>query len=146
MASNEKLLLLRWRETEGCLLTIFNGQVKNVMWTLPSWYTVCPRSSDPFYKVPYYIKWVTTSWTYGTCKAVSRALYMYSCILYLIILVWYKVDPLPELYWIIQYTASITIVYIKNLYLFIKNLKISSYKEISSWLQKVYYFGSTEWF
>ena len=25
--------------------------------------TVCPRSSDPFYKVTYYIKWVTTSWT-----------------------------------------------------------------------------------
>ena len=26
--------------------------------------TVCPRSSDPFYIVTYYIKWVTTSWTY----------------------------------------------------------------------------------
>ena len=26
-------------------------------------YTVCPRSSDPFYIVTYYIKWVTTSWT-----------------------------------------------------------------------------------
>ena len=25
--------------------------------------TVCPRSSDPFYIVTYYIKWVTTSWT-----------------------------------------------------------------------------------
>ena len=25
--------------------------------------TVCPRSSDPFYIVSYYIKWVTTSWT-----------------------------------------------------------------------------------
>ena len=24
--------------------------------------TVCPRSSDPFYIVSYYIKWVTTSW------------------------------------------------------------------------------------
>ena len=24
-------------------------------------YTVCPRSSDPFYVVTYYIKWVTTS-------------------------------------------------------------------------------------
>ena len=23
--------------------------------------TVCPRSSDPFYKVSYYMKWVTTS-------------------------------------------------------------------------------------
>ena len=27
--------------------------------------TVCPRSSDPFYIIPYYIKWVTTSWTDG---------------------------------------------------------------------------------
>ena len=28
--------------------------------------TVCPGSSDPFYVVTYYIKWVTTSWTYST--------------------------------------------------------------------------------
>ena len=28
-------------------------------------YTVCPGSSDPFFLVSYYIKWVTTSWTYG---------------------------------------------------------------------------------
>ena len=27
--------------------------------------TVCPRSSDPFYIVSYYIKWVTTSWTHS---------------------------------------------------------------------------------
>ena len=27
--------------------------------------TVCPGSSDPFYVVIYYIKWVTTSWTYS---------------------------------------------------------------------------------
>ena len=26
---------------------------------------VCQRSSYPFYKVSYYIKWVTTSWTYS---------------------------------------------------------------------------------
>ena len=26
-------------------------------------YTVCPRSSGPFYVVTYYIEWVTTSWT-----------------------------------------------------------------------------------
>ena len=26
---------------------------------------VCSRSSDPFYVVTYYIKWVTTSWTYS---------------------------------------------------------------------------------
>ena len=28
-----------------------------------TWNAVCPRSSDPFYIVAYYIKWVTTSWT-----------------------------------------------------------------------------------
>ena len=28
--------------------------------------TVCPRSSGPFYIVSYYMKWVTTSWTYRT--------------------------------------------------------------------------------
>ena len=27
--------------------------------------TVCPVSSDPFYVVTYYIKWVTTYWTYS---------------------------------------------------------------------------------
>ena len=26
--------------------------------------TICPRSSDPFYIVTYFIKWVTTSWTH----------------------------------------------------------------------------------
>ena len=36
--------------------------------------TVCPRSSDPLYLVSYYIKWVTTSWTYSmsdlqSCRA-----------------------------------------------------------------------------
>ena len=36
-------------------------------------YTICPRSSDPFYKVTYYIKWVTTSWTYS--------IYMCVCVL-----------------------------------------------------------------
>ena len=28
-------------------------------------YTVCPRSSGPFYGVTYFIKWVPTSWTYS---------------------------------------------------------------------------------
>ena len=30
-------------------------------------YTVCPRTSDPFDILSYYIKWVITSWTYSTC-------------------------------------------------------------------------------
>ena len=33
-----------------------------------SLYTVCPRSSDPFYIVNYYIKWVTTPWTHRRIK------------------------------------------------------------------------------
>ena len=28
--------------------------------------TVCPRSSDPFCVVTYFMKWVATSWTDGT--------------------------------------------------------------------------------
>ena len=28
-------------------------------------YTVCPRSSDPFYIVIYYIKWATSPWTHS---------------------------------------------------------------------------------
>ena len=35
--------------------------------------TVCPRSSDPFYIVSYYIKCVTTSWTH--CRAKPRVHY-----------------------------------------------------------------------
>ena len=32
---------------------------------------MCPRISDPFYIVTYYIKWVTTSWTHS--------MYSFSC-------------------------------------------------------------------
>ena len=39
--------------------------------------TVCPRSSDPFYKVSYYIKWVNTSWTYSMFNSLSDDLYLY---------------------------------------------------------------------
>ena len=42
--------------------------VRSMVIILPSppkyTYTVCPRNSDPFHIVSYYIKWVTTSWTY----------------------------------------------------------------------------------
>ena len=27
--------------------------------------TICPGSSDPFYIVSYYLRWVTTSWTHS---------------------------------------------------------------------------------
>ena len=32
--------------------------------------TICPRSSCPFYKVSYYITWVTTSWTYSMLEGI----------------------------------------------------------------------------
>ena len=34
---------------------------------------MCPGSSYPFYIVSYYIKWVTTSWTYGILIMCSSA-------------------------------------------------------------------------
>ena len=40
-----------------------NINVHRVTYVLQS-YTVCPRSSDQFHIVSYYIEWVTTSWTY----------------------------------------------------------------------------------
>ena len=35
--------------------------------------TVCPGSSDPFYILSYYIKWVTTSWTHSIYVHFRRA-------------------------------------------------------------------------
>ena len=35
--------------------------------------TVCPRSGNPFYIATYYMKWVTTSWTYSTVCPESLA-------------------------------------------------------------------------
>ena len=35
--------------------------------------TICPRSSDPFHIVTYYMKWVTTSWTYSISKSYFRS-------------------------------------------------------------------------
>ena len=36
--------------------------------------TMCPRSSDPFHMVTYYIKRVTTSWTDGRTKGESTVI------------------------------------------------------------------------
>ena len=35
-------------------------------------HTICPRSSDPFYIVSYYIKWVITSWTHSRGSPVLK--------------------------------------------------------------------------
>ena len=37
--------------------------------------TACPRSSDPIYIVRYYIKWVTTSWTYSKIERGTLVLH-----------------------------------------------------------------------
>ena len=35
-------------------------------------HTVCPRNSDPFYIITYYINWVTTSWTDGIFISLDK--------------------------------------------------------------------------
>ena len=37
--------------------------------------TICPGSSDPFYTVSYYIKWVTTFWTHSS-TTVQLSIYL----------------------------------------------------------------------
>ena len=39
-------------------------------------YTVCPGSSDLLYLVSYYIKWVTTSWTYSITQDGTKYAHM----------------------------------------------------------------------
>ena len=43
--------------------TIFNHTHQGTACTE---HTACPRSSDPFYIVSYYMEWVTTSWTHSS--------------------------------------------------------------------------------
>ena len=46
--------------------------------------TICPRSSDPFYIVSYFIKWVTTSWTHSIgwrkCMWIAKSRRFVYCI------------------------------------------------------------------
>ena len=62
LQSEKKMLLVR----VVILSSLSLGRLLNVffVWT-PNENTVCSRSSDPFYIVSYYMKWVTTSCTYG---------------------------------------------------------------------------------
>ena len=39
----------------------YRGKMKMILW----FHTECPRSNDPFYAVSYFIKMVTTFWTYS---------------------------------------------------------------------------------
>ena len=41
----------------------------------PVYNTVCPKSSDPFCIVTYYIKWVTTSWKDGNFSFLGEEMF-----------------------------------------------------------------------
>ena len=58
-------LLSRWCNQEGTPAGLCGCIWKRIWFTD---FTVCPGSSDPFYIVTYYMKWVTTSWTFSTSK------------------------------------------------------------------------------
>ena len=53
------LYILRFRHGSGCWVKISCGAI------ILS-FIVCPRSSGPFH-YSYFIKWVTTFWTYSVC-------------------------------------------------------------------------------
>ena len=46
------------------------------LWREKSSTTVCPISSDPFYVLTYYIKRVTTSWTYSITTNIIQTTYI----------------------------------------------------------------------
>ena len=75
-----------------------------VKYLLPR-YTVCPRSSDPFYIVSYYIKWVTTSWTDSIVSHLRKPNWQIGIPCYIT-----SVPEKPFLYW--KYMQDF------NLYLF----------------------------
>ena len=45
-------------------------------------FTVCPRSSDPFYIVAYYIYWVTISWTDGNNFSSEQRKIVHKTVIY----------------------------------------------------------------
>ena len=69
------------------------------------WYTVCVRSSDPFYTITYYIELVTTSWTDGTYKNYLIIIYHNNHLLYkylydiVLVILDRKIFLLPLFYW-----------------------------------------------
>ena len=57
-----------WRRCRDTAKLSNSGR-HTVRWKLQQTFTVCPGSSDPFYIVTYYMKWVTTSWTHSIINA-----------------------------------------------------------------------------
>ena len=53
---------------------------------MKKYYTVCPRSSDPFYIVSYYIKWVTTSWTHSCIFIHSHTIDKEICMIWCLLI------------------------------------------------------------
>ena len=67
----------RWKSIlwPGRRKCIFNIEIvymykKEITLSVRKSTTVCLRSSDSFYMVSYYIRWVTTSWTYSEISGV----------------------------------------------------------------------------
>ena len=65
--------------------------------------TVCPRSSAPFYIVSYYIKCVTTSWTYS-CNFLNKTGHYFLDIQYVQILIQFCFSSDP--FYIVTYSIK----------------------------------------
>ena len=88
-------------------------------------YTVCPRSSYPFYIVTNYIKWVTTSWTDGIFMK-SGPLFYYSELLH----------RNGKDFWYTQYWVKIYMQLIGR-YIFCRNLFYLSNEKTFIFMQKL---------
>ena len=64
----EEKVIYRFFTIFLCLFSTLNYVSRTV--------TVCQRSSDPFYIVSYYIKWVTTSWTHSMIQQFCCCLFV----------------------------------------------------------------------
>ena len=66
MPSTSRIILMETIRKKKNINIIFNGYGRSLGSDVnQDYYNVCPRSSDPFYVVTYYIKWVTSSRTDG---------------------------------------------------------------------------------
>ena len=73
------------------------------------YYTVCPGSSDPFYILTYYIKWIPTSWTDGINSTEKKIHYDFFCIYRIQIFQCFAHRTVPQLYYRYQGNAYIYI-------------------------------------
>ena len=73
---NLYLKLLFWNANKSESLKLLSFNLKTKQHRIESQhiflYTLCPRSSDPFYTVTYFMKWVTTSLTEGICVKIEE--------------------------------------------------------------------------